>query len=226
MHHVSTSITAGTPHVSPDGNEDDDYDFGGEDAVRPLASSGRKGSVVTATTTISQTFEGTPRTAASLARAVSAGEGDDGDRAEALDALGEPPLARGLLLLAEMSSEGNLMTAAYAQRCVEAARGYPDFVVGFIAQRTLNEGREDNFVSMTPGVSLPSVEEEAGPSARTGDGLGQQYRTPAKVVAGDGCDVVIVGRGILGAKDRAREAERYRAAAWKAYESRVRKGKR
>ncbi|MCJ1284847.1 orotidine 5'-phosphate decarboxylase [Xylographa opegraphella] len=230
VHNVSTEISAGTPHVSPDGDEDDDYDFGNETGTRPLGRSGRKNSVVTATTTISQTFEGTARSPASLARAVSAGEGDAGDRAEALDALGEPPLARGLLLLAEMSSAGNLMTAAYAQRCLDAARAHPAFVVGFIAQRALNEGAGDNFVSMTPGVSLPSVAEEeegkAALGARTGDGLGQQYRTPAKVVAGDGCDVVIVGRGILGARDRAREAERYRVAAWTAYESRVGKGRR
>ncbi|MCJ1421565.1 orotidine 5'-phosphate decarboxylase [Xylographa parallela] len=226
VHNVSTEITAGTPHISSDGEEEDDYDFGGEDGARPLSHSGRKGSVVTATTTISQSFEGTRRTPASLARAASAGEGDDGDRAEALDALGEPPLARGLLLLAEMSSEGNLMTPAYAQQCLVAARAHPDFVVGFIAQRALNEGPEDNFVSMTPGVSLPSLAEEAALGQGAGDGLGQQYRTPAKVVAADGCDVVIVGRGILGAKDRAREAERYRAAAWEAYEFRVGKGKR
>ena len=226
MHNVSTEITAGTPHISSDGEEEDDYDFGGEDGARPPSHSGRKGSVVTATTTISQSFEGTRRTPASLARAASAGEGDDGDRAEALDALGEPPLARGLLLLAEMSSEGNLMTPAYAQQCLVAARAHPDFVVGFIAQRALNEIPEDNFVSMTPGVSLPSLAEEVASGKGAGDGLGQQYRTPARVVAGDGCDVVIVGRGILGAKDRAREAERYRAAAWEAYEFRVGKGKR
>ncbi|MCJ1403629.1 orotidine 5'-phosphate decarboxylase [Xylographa trunciseda] len=220
---VSTEITAGTPHISSSdssSSDDDDYDFGAEDGVRPLSHSGRKGSVVTATTTISQTVEGARRTPASLARAASAGEGDDGDRAEALEALGEPPLARGLLLLAEMSSEGNLMSAPYTQQCVDAARAHADFVVGFIAQRSLNDRPQDNFVSMTPGVNLPS-EAQAASSARVGDGLGQQYRTPAKVVAEDGCDVIIVGRGILGAKDRATEAERYRAAAWEAYESRV-----
>ena len=225
VHNVSTEITAGTPHPSSDGEEEDDYDFSSEDSIRPLSSSGRKGSVVTATTTISQTFEGTRRTPASMARAVSAGEGDDGDREEALETLGEPPLARGLLLLAEMSSEGNLMTGSYTTKCVQAAREHQDFVVGFISQRTLNEGRKDNFVSMTPGVNLPS-EEKAVSSDKMGDGLGQQYRTPAKVVAQDGCDIIIVGRGILGAKDRAKEAERYRSAAWKAYESRIGKIKR
>ncbi len=56
--------------------------------------------------------------------------------------------------------------------------------------------------------------------------MGQQYRTPRSVVLEDGCDVVIVGRGILKARDRKREAERYRREAWRAYEERVRGGKR
>ncbi len=40
----------------------------------------------------------------------------------------------------------------------------------------------------------------------------------------EGADVVIVGRGILGARDRRREAERYRKEAWGAYERRIGRG--
>lgn len=223
IQNVSTEITAGTPQGSSEGEEESDSDSG-TDPIPNLRSE-RKSSVVRATTTISQTFEGTKRTPATLAKTFSAGEGDDGDRIEALEALGEPPHARGLLLLAEMSSEGNLMTGSYTKKCVEAARKHDDFVVGFIAQRNLNDGREDNYVTMTPGVSLPAAE-ETQTSNKKGDGLGQQYRTPAKVVTDDGCDIIIVGRGILGAKDRGKEAERYRDAAWKAYEARAGKKKR
>ena len=219
IQNVSTEISAGTPQVSSDG--EDEFDFSDALPGRSLATSGRKGSVVMATTTISQTFEGSKRTPASLAKTFSAGEGEDGDREEALDALGEPPHARGLLLFAEMSTEGNLMDATYTKKCVEAAREHHDFVVGFISQRNLNERKHDNFVSMTPGVNLPTTPSKTTLDATTSDGLGQQYRTPAKVVAEDGCDVIIVGRGILKAKDRAQEAERYRDAAWKAYESRI-----
>ena len=167
-----------------------------------------------ATTTISQTVE-----TATLSRSVSAGEGEEGDRMEALDALGEPPHSRGLLLLAEMSSEGNLMTGDYTRRCMQAAREHADFVAGYVSQRSLN-GMGDNFLSFTPGVSLPS-EEEAEEEQEKGDGLGQQYRTPRTVVGKDGCDIIIVGRGILNAKNRGREAERYRKEAWRAYEERV-----
>ncbi len=90
-------------------------------------------------------------------------------------------------------------------------------MLGFIAQRSLNLERGDAFLTFAPGVSLPREGEE-GPR---GDGKDQQYRGPEQVVGRDGVDVVIVGRGILGAPDRGREAERYRTAAWEAYEKRI-----
>lgn len=114
------------------------------------------------------------------------------------------------------------MTAAYTAACVEAARPHPDFVMGFVAQTSLNSAPRDAFVSFTPGVSLPPEgEEEEEEAGWRGDGLGQQYRTPRTVVLDEGCDVVIVGRGVLAASDRRAEAERYRREAWRAYEERV-----
>lgn len=141
---------------------------------------------------------------------------------EGLDDLAKVPLERGLLLLAEMSSEANLMTADYTRQCVSWARQHRDFVIGFIGQRSLNEEKEDNFLTLTPGVSLPPVgDERSGRQTLGGDGLGQQYNTPRRVVYERGCDAIIVGRGILGAQDRATEAERYRREAWKAYLDRL-----
>lgn len=138
--------------------------------------------------------------------------------------------ARGLLLLAEMSSKGHLMTPAYTTTCLELARKHSGFVLGFIAQSNMNRGEGDNFLIMTPGVQLPPEEvsgageaskaEQSG-ERRKGDALGQQYRTPRKVVLEEGSDIVIVGRGILGAKDRRAQAEKYRSLAWGAYEERV-----
>lgn len=142
------------------------------------------------------------------------------DVQKALDELGPPPHARGLLLLAEMSSAGNLLTPEYTDACIKAARGNQDFVLGFIAQRSLNQEADDAFLTFAPGVSLP----KEGDEVVKGDGKGQQYRGPEQVVGKDGVDVVIVGRGILGAMDRGREAERYRKPAWEAYEGRI--GKR
>lgn len=139
------------------------------------------------------------------------------DKQKALKDLGPPPHARGLLLLAEMSSAGNLLTPEYTDACVKAARGNQDFVLGFVAQRSLNGEADDAFLTFAPGVSLP----KEGDELARGDGKGQQYRGPEQVIGKDGVDIVIVGRGILGATDRGREAERYRKAAWEAYEGRI-----
>ena len=131
--------------------------------------------------------------------------------AVAIERLGPIPLGRGLLLLAQMSSENNLLTPEYTQLSVKMARDHRDFVIGFVAQRNLNSERDDNFITMTPGVNMVGK----------GDGLGQQYNGPQKVVRDQGSDVIIVGRGILGAEDREAAAEKYREAGWKAYEERV-----
>lgn len=150
---------------------------------------------------------------------LSMGEDSDEmhDKQKALEELGAPPHARGLLLLAEMSSAGNLLTPEYTNACVKAARENQDFVLGFVAQRSLNQEANDAFLTFAPGVSLPK---EGGELVK-GDEKGQQYRGPQQVVGRDGVDVVIVGRGILGATDRGREAERYRKTAWEAYEGRI-----
>ncbi|KAF2660043.1 orotidine-5'-phosphate decarboxylase [Lophiostoma macrostomum CBS 122681] len=146
------------------------------------------------------------------------------DEAFALDTrtlltrLGEAPYLRSLLLLAEMSSEGHLMTPEYSQKCVEIARQNREFVMGFVAQRGLNSEKDDNFLTMTPGCQLPPPGQEG---KKLGDGLGQQYNTPHKLIYEQKCDVIIVGRGIVNAPDRHKEAERYRHAGWSAYEERV-----
>lgn len=221
---VVTEITTGTPRASIDGSssgdeaavegEDDDGDD--SDNLDPPPNAPRKGSGFTATTTISQTFEPSPPTLWS--RSLSAGNSSLGDREHALQELGPPPHARGLLLIAEMSSEGNLITPAYTSSCVSAARAHSDFVMGFISQHALNSAPKDVFLNFTPGVSLPPEGEDG---ARKEDGLGQRWRLPREVIVGDGADVIIVGRGVLGARDRRAEAERYRKKGWDAYEERI-----
>ena len=176
----------------------------------------RKNSVVNTTTTISQTFE--PSLAAPWARSLSASESSPTDTEEALRRLGPPPHARALLVIAEMSSEGNLITPEYTSACVSAAREHSDFVMGFISQHSLNSAATDVFVNFTPGINLPP---EGCKEGGTGDGMGQTWRSPREVVVENGADVIIVGRGVLGAKDRKAEAERYRKKAWEAYEQRI-----
>ncbi len=124
---------------------------------------------------------------------------------------------RGLILLAQMSSAGNLATDAYTTATIAMAKKYSDFVIGFIgnggdvtelAKLVQQSGPE--FMILTPGVKLGGG----------GDTLGQRYTTPADVITA-GSDVIIVGRGIYGADDPATAAEEYRTAGWQAYQNRI-----
>lgn len=109
----------------------------------------------------------------------------------------------GLLLLAEMSSAGNLATGEYTKTAVQWAEQYSDFVMGFIGMKQLTDNPK--FITMTPGVNL----------ADTGDSMKQQYVTPEQVIQG-GSDIIIVGRGIYGASDPSLAAKQYRTAGWNA----------
>lgn len=131
------------------------------------------------------------------------------------------PLGRGLLVLAEMSSKGNLASGHYTEAAYQMAQDNCDFVIGFIAMsRRQNNLRNTNqvkdFLVLTPGVSLDAE----------GDSMGQQYRTPKEVICDSGCDVIIVGRGIYG-KDPTlvesikEQAKRYQEAGWEAYLERI-----
>lgn len=180
-----------------------------------IKTNDRKHSVVSISTTISTRTESiSPRPAPEL-------HIDDSfplDTRSMLARLGEVPFLRSLLLLAEMSSEGHLMTPEYSRKCVEIAREHSEFVMGFIAQRSLNTEKDDNFLTMTPGCQLPPPGEG---DKKLGDGLGQQYNTPRKLIYEQGCDVIIVGRGILKAKDRREATKRYKEAGWAAYQERI-----
>ena len=122
--------------------------------------------------------------------------------------------ARGLLLLAEMTSAGTLAQGDYTEKSIEIARAHKDFVIGFISTKRLCDDPE--FIYMSPGVKLLGG----------GDNLGQQYLTPEKVILENESDVIIVGRGIYQAEDPLTEAKKYREAGWRAYEKRMNGGLR
>lgn len=115
------------------------------------------------------------------------------------------PLQRGLLLLAEMSSAGNLLTPEYANKTLEIAKQHKEFVIGFISQHKLSD--DPHWIYMTPGVQR----------GQTKDTLGQQYVTPENAIIHHGSDIIIVGRGIISATDPVAEAKKYREAGWNAY---------
>jgi len=119
------------------------------------------------------------------------------------------PLGRGLLLLAEMSSKGNLAKGEYTNETLKMAQANKDFVIGFITQKQLID--EPCFINITPGVQLQSGT----------DKLGQQYNTPQLVITKNLSDIIIVGRGIYEAIDPIVEAKKYLSAGWEAYKKRL-----
>ncbi|EKD19814.1 uncharacterized protein L3040_002501 [Drepanopeziza brunnea f. sp. 'multigermtubi'] len=210
---VKTDISAGAPDpegMDSDGEENDTVTPMTDEGLQYAATVGRKASIVSVTT-VSQHFEpaNSPRTYEGFAA-------ED----QVLEGIEEAPMDRGLLILAQMSSQGNFMTKEYTDACVESAREHKGFVMGFISQESLNTEKGDAFITMTPGCQLPSDFEDDDAEVK-GDGMGQQYNTPQKLIGTMGNDIVIVGRGIIKADDPVREAERYRKKAWQAYEERI-----
>ncbi|KAK8092661.1 orotidine 5'-phosphate decarboxylase [Apiospora kogelbergensis] len=217
---VKTSISVGIP-VSNVFDEEDETEsneasehliMGDMLTLGPYSrdNDGRKGSIVSVTT-VTQSFEpvDSPRFGSQI---------DEGD--ELLHTkFEEPPSERGLLILAQMAGTGNFMSEEYTQACIETAREHKSFVMGFVSHESLNSAPADSFIHMTPGCQLPPEGEEENETVE-GDGLGQNYNTPTKLVGLCGTDIIMVGRDIIKAGDPQAEAARYRDGAWTAYQRR------
>ncbi|XP_018597094.1 uridine 5'-monophosphate synthase [Scleropages formosus] len=158
--------------------------------------------------TVKHQYEGGLYRIASWAHMVNAHAVPGPGVVHGLRAVGKA-LERGCLLIAQMSSRGSLATGGYTQEVVKMAEDNSDFVFGFICGSRISD--KPGFVHMTPGVQLQSG----------GDGMGQQYSCPGEVIGTKGCDVIIVGRGILAASDKVAAAEEYRKAGWEAYLKRL-----
>lgn len=136
----------------------------------------------------------------------------------------EEDRARGLLLIAEMSSAGSLAVGDYTAANVRLAESeeHSAFVMGFICQHRLSD--RPGLLHLSPGVQLPPAGEAAASSASSsssgstgGDSLGQQYHSPSSIIGTQGSDIIIVGRAIIAADDPRAEARRYQQAGWQAY---------
>ena len=115
----------------------------------------------------------------------------------------------GVLLLAQMSSRGNLLDENYTNTVIAAGKEN-DGVFGFIGNGSKPEGLRElrklagDKMIWTPGVNLT-----------IGDGeMGQQYGDPYEAVLA-GSDGIIVGSGIHRANDPARAARAYADASWR-----------
>jgi len=125
--------------------------------------------------------------------------------------LGDLVKKRGVFLLAELSSSGNLITSQYTNATIKIATEGSDIdiVAGLVSQNDVID--RPGLIQLTPGVKL----EEGG------DELGQQYHTPQFIVKEKGADIGVVGRGIYQAKNMSVAAENYKTALWNAYCERV-----
>lgn len=117
----------------------------------------------------------------------------------------------GVLLLAQMSSRGNLLTEEYSENVVQVGV-QSDGVLGFIGNgsrpeevKTLRQRVGEQKMIWTPGVNL-----------NVGDGvMGQRYGDPYEAVMA-GSDCIIVGSGIHRADNPAEVAKQYAQVSWKA----------
>jgi uridine monophosphate synthetase len=117
----------------------------------------------------------------------------------------------GILLLAQMSSQGNLLNLNYTKETIETGKGSPH-VIGYIGNGSSAEEVKqlrslvgDGQMIWTPGINLNS---EAGK-------MGQRYGNPRDSIS-SGADIIIVGSGIHGQSNRVAAAKAYADASWNA----------
>lgn len=116
----------------------------------------------------------------------------------------------GVLLLAQMSSRGNLLNPAYTDEVVAKGRQH-DGVFGFIG----NGSRPAELAALREKVGATKMIWTPGVNLAVGDGvMGQRYGDPTEAVEA-GSDCIIVGSGIHKSDDPAASAKAYAEASWK-----------
>ena len=117
----------------------------------------------------------------------------------------------GVLLLAQMSSRGNLLQPDYTSEVVASGSKHPG-VFGFIG----NGSRPQELALLRSSVGEGKLIWTPGVNISVGDGeMGQRYGDPrAAVLAGSDC--IIVGSGIHKSNQPALQAQAYAEASWNA----------
>lgn len=113
--------------------------------------------------------------------------------------------AKGMIIVAQMSTKDTLTDENYLQKAVEIGGSHKDCVIGFVAQSRVHN--DWGMLQFTPGIHLASK----------GDSMGQTYNTPDIALKERGTDVIIVGRGIYAAENPKEAAKAYQNTAWQAY---------
>ena len=117
--------------------------------------------------------------------------------------------AGGVLLLAQMSSRGNLLHPAYTTEVVGKGTAH-NGVFGFIG----NGSRPEELQQLRSAVGEEKMIWTPGVNLEVGDGeMGQLYGDPTEAVLA-GSDCIIVGSGIHKASDPGASAKAYAAASW------------
>ena len=117
----------------------------------------------------------------------------------------------GVLLLAQMSSRGNLLSPEYTDQVVAKGREHPG-VFGFIG----NGSRPEELATLREKVGTEKMIWTPGVNLATGDGeMGQRYGDPREAVLA-GSDCIIVGSGIHKSDNPKKAAEDYASASWNA----------
>ena len=122
----------------------------------------------------------------------------------------------GVLLLAQMSSRGNLLSPTYSESVVSSGRDHPG-VFGFIGNGSNPKEVADLRDRVGPGKMIWTP----GVNLATGDGeMGQRYGDPREAILA-GSDCIIVGSGIHKAPDPVAAAINYAKVSWGALQERI-----
>ena len=117
----------------------------------------------------------------------------------------------GVLLLAQMSSRGNLLSPDYTETVVKTGSMH-DGVFGFIG----NGSKPDDLKILREKVGQGKLIWTPGVNIAVGDGeMGQRYGAPDEAIRA-GSDCIIVGSGIHKSEDPAKSAKSYAEVSWKA----------
>ena len=118
----------------------------------------------------------------------------------------------GVLLLAQMSSRGNLLSPDYTDKVVKVGSSH-DGVFGFIG----NGSKPDDLAQLRSKVGEGKLIWTPGVNLAVGDGeMGQRYGSPDEAIKA-GSDCIIVGSGIHKSENPVESAKSYAEVSWKAF---------